>query len=358
MSGVPAEPPASEPVPPEPVPPQAAGGEDDLLGVRSGAAMIDLALLSGLFIVLSVTIGEASVGGGGFSFSLNSNADGVLLLGLVLVYYFALEATIGQTVGKLLVGVRVVGRDRGRPSVLAVAIRTLLRVVDWLPVLYLVGFISMLATGARQQRLGDLVARTGIARAVPLRHRGRAVAVVVSTLVLVVAGSVTYAAATDEDGGARTYRRHGVSFAYPAGWDEGTLNVKASSGGGGELWEAVVGTGTGDLDFVAVEAFRLSAPITAENLDAVKPEVGGVVQQLFEQADGTVQAGPDEITVGGKPGLRASGTGTIDGTPVGFTVVFVFDGTTQYFFSCEHTAGKADEIERGCQQILRTFRVD
>jgi hypothetical protein len=45
------------------VPREAAGGEDDLLGVRSGAALIDLALLSGLFIVLSVTIGEASVGG-------------------------------------------------------------------------------------------------------------------------------------------------------------------------------------------------------------------------------------------------------------------------------------------------------
>jgi uncharacterized RDD family membrane protein YckC len=165
MSGVPAEPPASEPVPPEPVPPEAAGGEDDLLGVRSGAALIDLALLSGLFIVLSVTMGEASVGGGGFSFPLNSYAAAGLYLGLVLVYYFALEATIGQTVGKVLVGLRVVGRGGGRPSVAAVATRTLLRIVDWLPVLYLVGFITMLATGVRQQRLGDLAARTGIARA-------------------------------------------------------------------------------------------------------------------------------------------------------------------------------------------------
>jgi uncharacterized RDD family membrane protein YckC len=78
--------------------------------VRIGAALIDLALLFGLLVVLSVTIGEASMGDG-FSFSLNNNVDAALYLGLVLVYYFALEATIGQTVGKLLTGVRVVRAD-------------------------------------------------------------------------------------------------------------------------------------------------------------------------------------------------------------------------------------------------------
>ena len=89
MSVVPVPPQASEPVPPAP-----AGGED-LLGVRIGAALIDLALLFGLLVVLSATIGEASVGDG-FSFYLNSYADAVLYLGLVLVYYFALEPPGGE----------------------------------------------------------------------------------------------------------------------------------------------------------------------------------------------------------------------------------------------------------------------
>jgi hypothetical protein len=47
MGVVPAEPPASEPVPPEPLPPAAASGED-LISVRSGAALIDFALLFAL----------------------------------------------------------------------------------------------------------------------------------------------------------------------------------------------------------------------------------------------------------------------------------------------------------------------
>ncbi len=351
MGVVPAEPPASEPAPPESVPPEAAGGED-LLGVRSGAALIDLALLAGLFIVLSVTIGEASVGGGGFSFSLNDTADAVLYLGLVLVYYFALEATIGQTVGKLLVGLQVVGRDGGRPSVAAVAIRTLLRIVDWLPLLYLVGFISMLATGARQQRLGDLAARTGMARAAPLRHRDRAVAAVASTLVLVVAGSVVYVAATDEDAGAKTYRGHGVSFDYPAGWEE----LPKFRAGGDEQWSAAVAAA--DLDLVVVTGNLLDVPVTAENLDAAKSELEGLAQQVAEQAGGTVLAGPEEISVAGKPSLRFRITGILDGTPYQSTFVLVYDGTTRYALNCQHTAEKADEIERGCEQIVHTFKVD
>jgi uncharacterized RDD family membrane protein YckC len=349
MSVDPTPPPATESALPAP-----AHGED-LLGVRIGAALIDLALLYGLAIVLSVTIGGASVGGGGVDFYLDGG-DVLLYVGLVLVYYFAAEATIGRTVGKLLVGLRVVGRDGRRPPVAAVAVRTLLRLVDWLPLLYLVGFLTMLATGRRRQRLGDLAARTGIARAAPIRHRGRAAAAVAFTLVLVVGGSIAYVAATDDDAGAKTYHRHGVSFSYPEAWEEAAPQITAGSGGGNKLWDTSVAAA--ELDLVIVQAYRLNVPITAENLDTVKPEVDRVVQQIFEQTDGTVQAGPDEITVGGKPGLRASGTGTIKGTSVGLTFVFVFDGTTQYFLNCEHTAGRADEIERGCEQIVRTFTVD
>jgi uncharacterized RDD family membrane protein YckC len=240
------------------VSPAPAGGED-LLGVRIGVALIDLALLFGLLVVLSATIGEASVGDG-FSFYLNSYADAALYLGLVLVYYFALEATIGQTVGKLLTGVRVVRADAARPSVGAVAIRTVVRVVDWLPLLYLVGFLTMLATGARRQRLGDLAAGTGIARAAPLRHRGAVGAVVASALALVLAGSAVYVAASGEE---KTCRGHGVSFDDPAGWEEGKTQTQASSGPTDELWNAAVTAGHPDL--VAVTAYRLNVPVTADN---------------------------------------------------------------------------------------------
>jgi uncharacterized RDD family membrane protein YckC len=171
--------------------------EEDVLGRRTGAALIDLALLVAVFAILAATIGESTVEGGEVSFELNG-PEAALYLALVLLYYFALESTIGQTVGKLLLGLRVVRTDGSRPSTGAAAVRTLLRVVDWLPFLYLVGFIAMLATGPRRQRLGDLAARTAVAQGRPLQHRRLAVAAV-AVVVLGLLG-LSFYQATGDDG--------------------------------------------------------------------------------------------------------------------------------------------------------------
>jgi hypothetical protein len=75
--------------------------------------------------------------------------------------------------------------------------------VDWLPLLYLVGFIAMLVTGPRRQRLGDLAAKTNVARALPVRHQGLAAAAV-AVVVLVLLGLCFYrATAGDEVTGAK-----------------------------------------------------------------------------------------------------------------------------------------------------------
>jgi uncharacterized RDD family membrane protein YckC len=339
----------------QPVPDASADGED-LLGLRIGAALIDIALLLVLFVVLAVVAGEVSVRGDTTFFYLEGSGEAVFVA-LALGYYLVLEAAFGQTVGKLLVGLRVVRAGGGRPNVLEVATRTLARVVDWLPGLYLVGFLVMLATGARRQRLGDLAANTRIARAVPMRHRGLAAAGLASTLVLVLAGSVVYAA-SDEDEGAQTYRGNGVSFDYPAGWEEGTTETFAEAGNADELWE-VAFVFLDRWSLVTVGASRINMPVTAEDLDAFTAFLEGAVRELFEQQlGGTVQSGPEEITVAGKPGLRFRGTGTFEGTPIEITFVSVLDGTTQYTLNCQHTPEWAEEIERGCEQIVRTFTVD
>ena len=113
------EPEAESTEPASAVPPS----QEDLLGPRIGAALIDVALLVALLAILAATIGESTVGdGASFSFDLYG-VEAVMYYALVLLYYFALEATFGQTVGKLLVGLRVVRTDGGRPSVAAIAVR-------------------------------------------------------------------------------------------------------------------------------------------------------------------------------------------------------------------------------------------
>jgi hypothetical protein len=176
--------------------------------------------------------------------------------------------------------------------------------------------------------------------------------------VLVLAGSVVYVAASDQDEGAQTYRGNGVSFDYPAGWEEGTTETLAETGNADELWE-VAFVFLDRWSLVKVAASRINMPVTAEDLDAFTAFLEGAVRELFEQQlGGTVQSGPEDITVAGKPGLRFRGTGTLEGTPIESTFVSVLDGTTQYTLNCQHTPEWAEEIERGCEQIVRTFTVD
>ncbi|HEX2728466.1 MAG TPA: RDD family protein, partial [Rubrobacteraceae bacterium] len=82
---------------------------------------------------------------------------------LVVLYYVLMEGYLGQTAGKMLLGIKVIRENTGEvPGPGAAAIRTLLRIVDGL-FSYLVAFIAVLATEKRQ-RLGDMAARTLVVR--------------------------------------------------------------------------------------------------------------------------------------------------------------------------------------------------
>lgn len=319
-------------------------------GRRIAAALVDVALLTGLFLILGLTVGNATLGGG-FSVSLSAGWSG-LYLALLLVYYFALEASIGQTVGKCLLGLRVVRRDGGRPSAWAIAGRTLLRLIDWLPALYLVGFITMLATGrGRRQRLGDLAARTAIARALPVRHRGLVLAPL-ALVVLAVAGLSVYRAATA--GGAQTYRAHGVSFDYPAGWQQTSPM--------GDVWMGPVRQKLWSVALsierahgVGVAAYRLSAPFPKIPIGPVPPAGKRFFRHFMEQGRLALQTGPEEITLGGMRAYLVEGSGTDRAIPVEDTFVFAFNGTTEYVLVCEHQRQQGADV--ACGQVIRTFRV-
>jgi uncharacterized RDD family membrane protein YckC len=74
-------------------------------------------------------------------------------------YYFLLEGVFATTLGKSLLKLRVLGTDGDPCSWSASFKRNLLRLLDWLPFLYIMGWIFMLASRGRQ-RVGDRVAAT------------------------------------------------------------------------------------------------------------------------------------------------------------------------------------------------------
>ena len=115
---------------------------------RAAAGAVDLAVVGAGALVIFLAAGGTMTG-----------LLGVVMVGWALFYYYATESQGGQTLGKRLLGLRVERQGGGTPGEREIVTRTLLRVVDGVG-FYLVGLVTMLATGERRQRLGDLAAGT------------------------------------------------------------------------------------------------------------------------------------------------------------------------------------------------------
>src|SRR5581483_12210831 len=112
-----------------------------------------------LFVIFAVIFGESTTnedGSTGFYVRL-SGLPAVSYLVLSFGYYTVLEGTTGQTLGKMAMGLRVTGPAGEAIGLGKSAIRNLLRIVDFLPFFYLVGFICAVAS-KQKQRIGDMAA--------------------------------------------------------------------------------------------------------------------------------------------------------------------------------------------------------
>jgi uncharacterized RDD family membrane protein YckC len=132
------------------------------LGDRFIAFLLDTAFLFGLFAIVDAWVFTrwGSVEGSEMRLTTASLLIAVTLNATVLFLYgWLLEAAWGATLGKAMVGIRVVGTRQGK-SLSACAIRNVLRIIDGLG-LYLVGTVVAACSSARQ-RVGDMYARTAV----------------------------------------------------------------------------------------------------------------------------------------------------------------------------------------------------
>ena len=139
-----------------------AASDVHVTGRRVLAIIVDGLVLGILFWVMSMLFGSSSAEGGAVSASLGTL--GTLLYAIIAFAYFALlEGNRGQTLGKMLLGIKVVREDTGGvPGIKGATIRTVMRLIDGL-FAYLVAFIAVLAS-QKNQRLGDMLANTLVVR--------------------------------------------------------------------------------------------------------------------------------------------------------------------------------------------------
>ncbi len=141
-------------------------------GSRSYAFLIDwhiriilaLAWLIGLAVLLGL------IGDRGFSKEVFDNVGSfvfyIVILPPALLYFLyhpVLEIALkGRTPGKRAAGIRIVTVDGQTPDLSALLIRNVFRLIDSLPLFYVVGLVCVLLS-ARQVRIGDMAAGTLLA---------------------------------------------------------------------------------------------------------------------------------------------------------------------------------------------------
>ncbi|WP_026567403.1 RDD family protein [Bacillus sp. UNC41MFS5] len=135
------------------------------LGSRSAAFIIDQLLLMAfnilsLILLFFVLDGMSKME---FIFIGNSLPIAITIIALFLVntgYFFVYEFfSGGRTLGKKLMGIRVIQENGHSITLLSSFIRNLIRIIDSLPTAYFLGII-MIFFHSKHKRLGDLVAGT------------------------------------------------------------------------------------------------------------------------------------------------------------------------------------------------------
>jgi len=137
------------------------------LGHRALAWLIDASIIATTWFTVGFTITYFRT----FDFTQFSGLSAAFQILLVVGFFFSNwgyglvfeTAWRGQTPGKRLLKLRVVRGDGSPATFVDLALRNLCRGVDFLPVFYMTGVVSLMATHP-SRRLGDLVAGTVVIR--------------------------------------------------------------------------------------------------------------------------------------------------------------------------------------------------
>lgn len=156
--------PVSSVAPVKPTAPSSSGSRfrPARLGDRFIAFVLDLAVLFGMFAIVDawVFMRWSIFNGNEMQLTAASLVVALTLNTIVLFLYgWLLEAAFGATLGKALVGIRIV-RTSGCGRLSACAVRNVLRIVDGVG-LYLVG-TAVAACSDVRQRIGDICANTAV----------------------------------------------------------------------------------------------------------------------------------------------------------------------------------------------------
>ena len=181
-----------------------------------------------------------------------------------------------------------------------------------------------------------------------------------SAAVLAVAGTLLTGCGGDDEetsegsgapsGPTKTFTDsdYDITFEYPAGLDVmDDVSFGATTGSSGP--EASAGAKLGLEDFFAVQRFGLNTAVTEDNVEQFVPEADMVFGELAGE-----EVTAEVLEVGSLPALRYE-FGPTQPNGGATRATLVFDGDTEYLFTCKSTEAHSEEINAACDVALDTL---
>jgi hypothetical protein len=168
------------------------------------------------------------------------------------------------------------------------------------------------------------------------------------TLLLVLAAALAAGCGSSgEDTATFEEDGFGITFRYPGEMKE-AKNVTIRSDAGNAA-KATAGIGYGKRDVIIVQRYDLNTEIGEHNLDRAKAELDPLVSSIAPGApsgkSGKTRGFPsieyDHLKVTSVPGADTR-------------LVALFDGDVEYLVNCQSTRAHRAELDRACEQALKT----
>jgi uncharacterized RDD family membrane protein YckC len=136
------------------------------VSIRFVAQLVDVIILGVVFWILGFTgAGTITVDASAAQVSISPLFGLLIVIDVIIafLYFTILEGRNGQTVGKMLVKIKVVKQtDNSSISYGEAAVRTILRIIDLIPFIFVPYLLAavLIWSSEKKQRLGDRVAHT------------------------------------------------------------------------------------------------------------------------------------------------------------------------------------------------------
>jgi hypothetical protein len=153
----------------------------------------------------------------------------------------------------------------------------------------------------------------------------------------------------------------GFSFDYPPAWNEitGGLRYDARAGDVDTIAQIALGDldGTGNVLGLIVEINRLSPALADRELTRIFADINSVIAQLAGNVGGELTSSAD-TTLDDHPARRYRIEYMLDGIRTVNVITTTVRDRSQFVLNCQFREFESDEVLRGCEQAVDSFRFD